>query len=170
VETCKQNAECLTFADGVFSHVNCQGVIHHTPNTEASIREIARVLRPGGSALISVYYKNIYLRSWPLLKFLVKPVSLLGAGMKGRGREGIYNVDNINEIVRMYDGKQNPIGKAYSKEEFIAMLADYFEIEDLFFHFFPARSLFFRIPRLIHKILDAKSGFMIFAKCKKKHG
>jgi len=28
-----QNAEAMTFPDEVFDHVNCQGVIHHTPDT-----------------------------------------------------------------------------------------------------------------------------------------
>lgn len=53
----QENAERLTFGDGVFDHVNCQGVIHHTPNTEAAVTEIARVLQPGGTASISVYYR-----------------------------------------------------------------------------------------------------------------
>ena len=60
----QQNAEHLTFDDGSFSHVNCQGVIHHTPNTELCVKEIARVLNNEGTAIISVYYKNIFLRSW----------------------------------------------------------------------------------------------------------
>ena len=53
VETCQQNAERMTFPDGMFTHVNCQGVIHHAPNTEACVKEIARVLGPQGSALIT---------------------------------------------------------------------------------------------------------------------
>src|SRR6266550_3152959 len=48
IETSRQNAEALTFESASFSHVNCNGVIHHTPDTEACVREIARVLRPGG--------------------------------------------------------------------------------------------------------------------------
>ena len=64
VEVCEQNAERMTFADESFTHVNCQGVIHHCPNPEAAIAEIARVLAPRGTAAISVYYKNAYLRAW----------------------------------------------------------------------------------------------------------
>lgn len=165
--TSLQNAENILFEDGSFSHVNCQGVIHHTPNTEACVSEIARILRPNGSALISVYYKNIFLRCWPIFKYIGKVLSIFGAGMSGRGRESIYATDDSTEIVRLYDGKKNPIGKAYSKDEFTQMLSRHFKVEQVFYHFFPARSLPIRIHSRLHRFLDEKFGFMIFAKCKK---
>ena len=46
-ERSQQNAEKLTFEDASFDHVNCQSVIHHTPNTDSTITEMARVLKPG---------------------------------------------------------------------------------------------------------------------------
>ena len=61
LKTSIQNAESMSFEDGSFSHVNCQGGIHHTPNTELCVSEIARVLEPNGTALISVYFKNIFI-------------------------------------------------------------------------------------------------------------
>lgn len=59
----QQNAEQLAFKDSSFAHVNCQGVIHHTPNTEQCVKEIARVLEPTGTVSISVYYRNVFLRA-----------------------------------------------------------------------------------------------------------
>ena len=59
-----ENAENLSFSDETFDHVNCQGVIHHTPDTEKTISEIARVLKPGGTASLSVYYKNVIHPTW----------------------------------------------------------------------------------------------------------
>ena len=44
------NAESLSIGSGYFTHVNCQGVIHHTPDTPATVSEIARVLCDGGTA------------------------------------------------------------------------------------------------------------------------
>jgi len=167
IETSIQNAESMSFEDGSFSHVNCQGVIHHTPNTEKCVSEIARVLQPNGTALISVYFKNCFLRSWPILRYLGRVFSIFGAGMKGRGRESIYATNDVEEIVRLYDGAENPVGKAYSKSEFLQMLSQHFEIENVFLHFFPARSLPFRIPRWLHRFLDRRLGFLIFAKCRK---
>lgn len=164
----QQNAEDMTFEDSEFTHVNCQGVIHHTPDTAACVREIARVLKPNGTALISVYYKNFFLRLWPVLKYPAKIFANFGAGMKGRGRESIYTTSDVDEIVRLYDGVENPIGKAFSKSDFLKMLSPYFDVEDVFFHFFPARSLPFHIPGWLHRFLDRKFGFLIYVKCRRK--
>lgn len=158
----KTNAESLCFKDSSFDHVNCQGVIHHTPNTKKAFKEISRVLKPEGSFSVSVYYKNIFLRSWPILRFGGKLLKKFGGGLKGRGREVIFGVNDVNEIVRLYDGSQNPIGKSYSRQELIDILPVDLEIEKIFLHFFPARSLPFSLPRGLHLWLDKNIGFMIY--------
>lgn len=165
---CVQNAEELGFRNETFSHVNCQGVIHPTPSTEACIKEISRVLKKDGTACISVYYFNIFLRFWPLIKGLGNIFARFGAGLKGRGREKIYKEQNISEIVRLYDGNDNPIGKCYTKKEFQSMLSPYFNVEQFYYHFFPARSLPFKLPKLLHKFLDKHAGFLIYANLKKR--
>lgn len=164
----QQNAENTTFDDQLFDHVNCQGVIHHTPDTQATIKEIARVLKDEGTASISVYYRNIFLRSWKILRPLGWFCCLLGAKLKGRGREKIFNQSNVDEIVRLYDGAENPIGKSYTQKEFISMLSPYFIVEETYLHFFPARSLPFKIPRFLHRFLDRNFGFMIYATLRKR--
>ncbi len=163
-----QNAEQMTFADESFSHVNCQGVIHHTPDTEATVREIARILEADGTACISVYYKNIFLRHWNLLRPAGKFLFGLGAKLKGRGREDIFAQNDVNEITRLYDGENNPIGKSYSRKEIISMVEPYFEVEKVFLNFFPARALPFRIPSWLHKLLSKHMGFMIHLNLRKK--
>ena len=85
-EIVEGNAECLPFPDASFDHINCQGVIHHTPDTEQCIREFFRVLRPGGTVCFSVYYKNIILRH-PMLLRLVSSIAGNSIALKGRGRE-----------------------------------------------------------------------------------
>lgn len=164
-----QNAEKMTFRSGEFSHVNCQGVIHHTPNTEACVREIHRVLEPQGTASISVYFRNLVLRSWPLLKWPVRLTANLSPKLSGRGREAIALTDDTDEIVRLYDGKNNPIGKAFSEREFKDLLRPYFDVQELFLHFFPARTFSLRIPRKAHQWLDRHCGFMIAASLRKKN-
>jgi len=42
------DAENLDFADASFDRVYSHGVLHHTPDTARAIREIHRVLKPGG--------------------------------------------------------------------------------------------------------------------------
>lgn len=157
------NAENLPFESGSFSHVNCQGVVHHTPSPASAVREIARVLRPGGTATISVYYKNIILRQWPTLRKLAKFATI---GLKGRGRENLSSLQDADEIVRLYDGKDNPIGISYNQDEFKELLSP-FEIESVYFHFFPARSLPVGIPKALHRTLDRALPFMIFANVRK---
>ena len=163
-----QNAENMTFEDNFFDHINCQGVIHHTPNTEKTIEEMARVLKDNGTAYISVYYKNIFLRNWKFLQYLGKLLSKFGANLKGRGREDIFTQNDVDEITRLYDGKENPIGKSYSKKEVISLVGDKFYIDEMFLNFFPARSLPFKIPNFLHKFLSKNMGFMIHLSLRKK--
>jgi ubiquinone/menaquinone biosynthesis C-methylase UbiE len=51
------DAEDLPFADGSFDLVYSHGVLHHTPNTPRTIREVHRVLAPGGRAVIMLYHR-----------------------------------------------------------------------------------------------------------------
>jgi len=162
-EFSRQNAERMTFEDGAFSHVNCQGVIHHTPDTQACVREIARVLRPGGTASVSVYYLNHILRQWRFLSWTGKFLGAMGGRLYGRGRDGLFYQDDVGELVRLYDGKDNPVGKCYSRERFLSMLLPYFQVKETFLHFFPARALPVRIPAPLHRALDRHVGFMIYA-------
>ncbi len=163
-----QNAEKMTYESETFDHVNCQGVIHHTPDTEATLKEMARVLKKNGSAYISVYYKNVFIRNWKRISYLGKIISRLGGGLKGRGRENIFSEKDPDEITRLYDGKENPIGKSYSRKEIKSLINPYFEVEKSFLFFFPARALPVIVPKFIHPLLAKKFGFMIFLHLRKK--
>ena len=164
----KQNAEQMSFPKAHFDHVNCQGVIHHTPDTQAAITEIARVLRPGGTAYISVYYRNFFLRNWKLLSPIGKMIGSLGGKLKGRGRDSIFMESDVDEITRLYDGDKNPIGKSYSQHDILELVRPYFEVDRTFLNFFPARALPFRIPARLHRYLSRKNGFMIHLNMTKK--
>ena len=50
------DAEQLPFPDNHFDLVYSYGVMHHSPNTQQCVREVLRVLRPGGRAKIMVYH------------------------------------------------------------------------------------------------------------------
>ncbi len=49
------NTERLPFEDAAFDLVYSWGVVHHSPDTSAAVREIHRVLRPGGRARVMIY-------------------------------------------------------------------------------------------------------------------
>src|SRR5215472_14563493 len=48
------DATCLPFADGTFDKVIAAEVLEHLPADQAAMNEIARVLRPGGMAAVTV--------------------------------------------------------------------------------------------------------------------
>lgn len=50
------DAERLPFADASFDLVYSYGVLHHSPDTRQAVREVHRVLRPGGVARVMVYH------------------------------------------------------------------------------------------------------------------
>jgi SAM-dependent methyltransferase len=52
------DAEHLPFADASFDFVWSWGVIHHSESTDAVVRELARVLRPGGMLALMVYHRT----------------------------------------------------------------------------------------------------------------
>lgn len=48
----------LPFAEASFDYVYSFGVLHHVADTEKSISEVYRVLRPGGEARIMLYHRR----------------------------------------------------------------------------------------------------------------
>jgi SAM-dependent methyltransferase len=134
-----QNAEAMTFSDGAFAHVNCSGVIHHSPSPAASMREIYRVLAPGGRAVVGVYYLNILHRMWPMVRSLARLASRAGLVLRGRGREGMLSASSASELVRLYDGVDNPIGTGFSKSGLLGLVPAEARAVSVFYGVFPAR-------------------------------
>ena len=54
----KMDAEKLTFKNNTFDLIWSWGVIHHSSNTEKILNQMHRVLKPGGRAVIMIYYKS----------------------------------------------------------------------------------------------------------------
>jgi len=57
----EMNGEQLEFADNSFDFVYCHTVLQFTPDPQKMVREIQRVLKPGGTALIMALNKNSWL-------------------------------------------------------------------------------------------------------------
>ncbi len=100
-EVREANALALPFADESFDAVWSNGVLHATGDTPRAIREVWRVLRPGGRAIISHFYRK------PSWMYLVHRL----------GRENIEHRD-----------ADPPVNEFYTDEEILAMFED-FEVE-----------------------------------------
>jgi 2-polyprenyl-3-methyl-5-hydroxy-6-metoxy-1,4-benzoquinol methylase len=160
------NAESLPYGDGAFDHVNCQGVIHHTPDPQRCVDEFARVLRPGGTACFSVYYRTLPLRH-PWLYAVTRRIASLLLRLPGRGREQMFETRNPEELVRFYDGAENPIGIALGRDDLRALVRGKFEILEWCRIGFPRKALPIPMPDALHRLLSRWFGLMIVVRCRK---
>jgi ubiquinone/menaquinone biosynthesis C-methylase UbiE len=55
------DGEQLPFDDATFDFAYSWGVLHHSPETWRSIRELYRVLKPGGRVGVMLYHRNSFL-------------------------------------------------------------------------------------------------------------
>ena len=159
------DAENLPFKDNTFDFISSSGVLHHTPNTPKTLRELYRVLKNEHNAAISLYYKNILLRK---MFFPITQKVLSFLKISPPGRLSLKEVKNRDEFIRIYDGDKNPVGKGYSFKE-IQQLVPFFKILKKEIHFFPLRFIPFKqyIPTILHRALDRFLGTMIYLKLRK---
>jgi ubiquinone/menaquinone biosynthesis C-methylase UbiE len=64
----KMDAQTLDFPDASFDFVSAHGCLMHMPDTERVVREIYRVLKPGGRIYVWMYHRGWYF--WFNLMFL----------------------------------------------------------------------------------------------------
>lgn len=100
------DAENLPFADGSFDIVYSWGVLHHSPDTPRAIREVIRVLRPGGIARVMIYHR------YGLVGYMLWTRYALLKGRPGTSLEEIYAKH-----------LESPGTKAYTVEEAREMFA-----------------------------------------------
>ncbi len=101
------DAENLPFEDEIFEVVYSFGVLHHIPDTQKTIDEIYRVLKPQGKALITLYNKNS-LFFW-LFVFLYDFI------LKGKFMKISLN-DRISAIEKGGD-ETKPLVKLFTKKQ-----------------------------------------------------
>ena len=143
------DAEKLDFADETFDLVYSHGVLHHTPDTARAVREVHRVLKPNGRAVVMLYHRDSYnyrvnigvLRraGAHLLKtksglslahrLTGEPVESLrehGARIKTDAESYLAPGEFLN---RNTDGAGNPLARVYSRREARELFKDFAEVE-----------------------------------------
>ncbi len=142
------DAERLDFPDNTFDLVYSHGVLHHTPDTAGAIKEVHRVLKPGGRAMIMLYHRNSYnyrvnismLRRGGvhLLRWNggVKFVHLLTGESEEALREHAARLKSEREYLsseeflsQNTDGAGNPLARVYSRSEAVKLFHDFSKVE-----------------------------------------
>lgn len=116
------DAENLPFRDEYFDIVYSNGVLHHTHDTQQAIREVHRVLKPGGQAVIMLYSKHSFLY-WINL-FLIRGI-LMGNIFRNKqwlGKSTEWMSSDKQEIY-------NPETKVYSQKELNLMFHQFKQVE-----------------------------------------
>jgi SAM-dependent methyltransferase len=103
------DGERLPFASESFDVVYSNGVLHHTPDTAGAIREVHRVLRPGGTAKVMLYHRNS-LNYW--FEIVLRRGLLGGEFLRGRSAEEI-----MSRVIEFSDHGARPLVKVYNRRQ-----------------------------------------------------
>jgi SAM-dependent methyltransferase len=142
------DAERLDFPDDSFDLVYSHGVLHHTPDIAAAIREIHRVLRPGGRAIVMLYHRDSYNYRVNISLLRRAGVHLLrwNAGVKlvnlltgepedslrehaRRLRAGSGYLNSEEFLSQNTDGAGNPLARVYSRSEARELFKDFAKVD-----------------------------------------
>jgi len=109
------DGEQLPFEDATFDVVYSNGVIHHTPNAAGVVREIRRVLKPGGKAIVMVYAEN----SWHYWREQVLRLGLEQRQLEARSMGWI-----MSGAVEISSHGQRPLVKVYTRARLRRLFSD----------------------------------------------
>lgn len=137
------DGERLPFPDASFDHVYSFGVIHHAPDPAAIVREIRRVLRPGGTVCAMVYNRasiNYHVEIMGLrrlLRVMLRPsfmpalfarvTGLPEATLRGH-RELLLRRPRMSReewVSANTDGPACPLARVYTRAEALALFGDF---------------------------------------------
>jgi SAM-dependent methyltransferase len=141
------DAERLEFSDESFDIVYSHGVLHHTPDIRAAVKEVHRVLKPGGRAIVMLYHRGSY-----NYQVGIRVLRRAGAGLL-RSESGIRIVNRLTgepvDSLRQHaaslrnsgnfsaaellnqstDGAGNPLARVFSRREASELFKMFSEVE-----------------------------------------
>jgi len=146
------DATRMRFPDASFDFVYSFGVLHHIPDVQAAMREIRRVLKPGGEVLAMVYNRRsinyaVEIRllrklAMQLLRFPGCVDLLARVGFPRdkleRHRALAQSASRMSDeewLARNTDGPDNPYSNVYDEEETAVLFAGFDVIGQQVFYF-----------------------------------
>ena len=124
------DAEWLPLPENEFDLVWAWGVIHHSRSTETIVKNVARVLKPGGSFLFMVYYR-------PSLVYWLQCALIRGV------LTGQLLKKSLNQIY--VDSTDGFFARTFTKSELDVLLGPYFH--DIKYTVLGLKAELFPIPR-----------------------
>jgi len=112
--TFQAEAEALPFKDESIDYIYSSGVLHHTPNTEDTLKEVYRVLKPCGTTMIGLYATNSVMFKWYRLHAIMR------GNLTKRAIDDWMNTNTEGDW-QTGDSK-NHWTKTFTKPEFTAMM------------------------------------------------
>lgn len=91
-----QNGEALGFSDASFDVITCLEVIEHVTQPTALLREIARVLRPGGAVILTCPSERFPVTYDPVNAALAKAGKHLSIGAYGYGHSWLVDAAELD--------------------------------------------------------------------------
>ena len=151
------DADALAYPDNRFDVVYSHGVLHHIANTEDCIKEIYRVLKPGGILMLGLYHRWHLMGIVNVLYEGIWECKLWKLGWRGF----------LSRIEKGADGKDiRPLVKLYSRRQVKLLLQDFKEIrcivQHLKFNTLPMRYPLLLNPRFV-SWLSRWMGHYVFA-------
>jgi len=143
------DAEKLDFPDNTFDVVYSHGVLHHTPDTEGAVREVHRVLKTGGRAIVMLYHRDSYnyrinirflrrggmhLLKWNAGRVLIhkmtgEPLDSLEQHASKLRAKSNGHVDPDEFLSQNTDGAGNPLARVYSRREARELFKDFANVQ-----------------------------------------
>lgn len=113
----RMDAEKMGFRSDTFDFIWTWGVIHHSANTRNILKEMNRVLKPGGKAITMVYHKSLW------------NYYILGLFYFGLIRGEMFRSRSLHKIIQKHS--DGAIARYYSIKEWKELVSELFCIENI---------------------------------------